>query len=229
MLIVTDDTLVNPSALETSSLPKKFLGRVVLLPRGAGVWIWLRLIVEVQLLRFLVTLLPFLMAPLVFHNLALPVMEAPALMLMWVAVVELKVLRPSKSSRARAVTEDEAARRLDTLSFRARACLRQVAARHEIAEGQLRLVIEQSELARIRPLTLVSVQTETPQPRLPPLDAKDRAVLLQGLFDADFTERDLLSVNHRDNVYLRDIVQEARAVSSHARLAAYLERREAVL
>jgi hypothetical protein len=95
-----------------------------------------------------------------------------------------------------------------------------------MSEGVLRLVVEQSELARVAPLTLVSVQTDQPKPRLLSLDAADRAVLA-GLFDADLTERDLLAVNHRDDLYVRDIAQEARAVSAHARLAALLENREA--
>lgn len=227
MLIVTDATLVNRGVLETRSLPKKFLGRVMLVPRGAGPRVWLRLVVEIQALRYMVTLLPFALAPIVFRDLALPVMQAPALMLVVVAIVELKVLRLSKSAQARAVTADEAARRLDTLAFRARACLRRIAARHDMEEGQLRLVIEQSELARIPPLTLVSVQTETPEPHLTALDATDRAVLRDGLFDAAFTERDLQLVNHRDDVYLRDVAQETRAISAHSRLAAFLDKRGA--
>ena len=225
MLILTNATMLNPGALEASSLPKKFLGRVMVLPRGAGPGTWLRLIVEVQALRYLVTLMPFGLAPFFFRSLAMPVMEAPALMLMWVSVVELRVLRLSKKARKNAVTADEAARRLDILAFRAKACLRRIAARHEMAEGELRLVIEQSELARIRPLTLVTVQTETPEPHLPPLDATDRAVLRDGLFDAEFTEHDLLLVNHNEDVYLRDIAQEARAVSAQGRMAAFLEKR----
>ena len=44
--------------------------------------VWVRLIAEVQVLRYVLALLPFLMAPLMFSNLAMPVMEAPALMLM---------------------------------------------------------------------------------------------------------------------------------------------------
>ncbi len=225
VLIITDATLLNPGVLETRSLPKKFPGRAVSLPRGAGLLVWMRLIVEVQALRYLVALLPFALAPVFFRNLAMPVMEAPALMLVWVSVIELRVLRLSKAARAAVVSEDEAALRLDILFFRAKACLRRIAARHDMAEGELRLVIEQSELARIRPPTLISVQTETPDPHLPALDATDRSVLHEGLFDAGFTERDLLSVNHREDVCLRDIVQEARAVSAHGRMAAFLEKR----
>lgn len=227
MLIVTHPTLVNPGILETRGLPKKFFGRAMPLPRGHGVRIWVRLLVEVQLLRYTVTLTPFIVPPLVFRDLATQVMQAPALMVILVAVVELKVLRLSPVARDRAVPADEADRRRDTLAFRARACLRRIAARHDVTEGELRLVIEQSELARLPPLTLVSVQTDSPKPHILSLDDEDRAALAAGLFDADFTERDLLALNHRDSTYLRDIAQEARAVSAHARLAARLDKRAA--
>jgi hypothetical protein len=150
-------------------------------------------------------------------------MQAPALMVMLVVLVELKVLRLTASARAAEVGPDEAARRLDTLGFRARACLRRIAARHDIRDGALRLVVEQSELARVPPLTLVSVQSDTPGPHVLPLDPEDRELLRTGLFDADLSERDLLAVNHRDSLYIREIAQEARAVSAHARLAALLE------
>jgi hypothetical protein len=226
MLIVTDATIANARVLETRSLPKKFLGRVQLVPKGAGLSLWARMIVEIQILRYLGALLPFVVIPLMSRDLALPVTQAPLAMLVVIALVELKVLRLSKAARAGLVDADEAARRLDTLAFRARAALRRIAARQGIAEGQLRLVVEQSELARIAPLTLVSVQTDRPAPRLLPLDAQDRAAL-DGLFDAALTEADLLAVNHRDDRYIRDIAQEARAVSAHARLAAALEKRGA--
>jgi hypothetical protein len=224
MLIITEATISNRAVLETRSLPRKFLGRVQLVPRRAGVGLWLRLIVEIQLLRYLAALLPFVIMPLVARDTAAPIMQAPLAMVVVIGLVEMKVLRLSKAGRARAVDADTAARRLDALAFRAKAALRKIAARQGITEGDLRLVIEQSELARIAPLTLVSVQTDRPAPRLLSLDATDRAILAD-LFDADLTERDLLAVNHRDDLYIRDIAQEARAVSAHARLAAALEKR----
>lgn len=227
MLIVTDTTITNRSALETRSLPKKFLGRVQLVPQRGGAGLWLRLIVEMQLVRYLSALLPFVAIPLMSRDLALPVTQAPLAMLVVIAVVEMKVLRLSKAGRARAVDADEAARRLDTLVFRGRAALRKIAARQGIADGEVRLVVEQSELARIAPLTLVSVQTDRPGPRLLSLDEGDRAALAE-LFAEGLSERDLLAVNHRDDLYIRDIAQEARAVSAHARLAAYLEKQEAL-
>jgi len=227
MLIVTYATLLNPGILETRGLPKKFFGRAMPLPRRHGIGIWSRLLVEVQLLRYTVTLMPFIVPPLVFRDLATQVMQAPALMVILVAVVELKVLRLSPAARDRTIPADAADRRRDTLAFRARACLRRIAARHDLTDGELRLVVEQSELARLPPLTLVSVQTDSPKPQVLSLDDEDRAVLGAGLFDADFTERDLLALNHRDSTYLRDIAQDARAVSAHARLAARLDKRAA--
>lgn len=227
MLIVTHATIANRAALETASLPKKFLGRVPLVPRAAGAALWLRLAAEIQILRYLAALAPFVALPLAFRDLALPISQAPLLMLIVLVLVEMRVLRLSKAARARAVDPDEAARRLDRLAFRARAVLRGIAARHGLAEGQLRLVVEQSELARIPPLTLVSVQTDTPAPRLLALDPVDLQALRAGLFDAELTEADLLAVNHRDDLYVRDIAQEARAVSAHARLAALIERQAA--
>ena len=222
MLIVTDATIVNQGVLETRSLPKRFFGRFVLIPRWGGPGLWLRLIAEFQFLRYMLALSPFMLVPLMRRDMALVISQAPLAMLIVIAFVELRVLRLSKATRAKQVTPDEAGRRLDALAFRGRACLRDIAARQGITEGELRLVVEQSELARLPPLTLVSVQTDRPEPRLLTLSTEDRAILQAGLFDADLTERDLLAVNHRDTLYLREIVQEARAVSAHARLAAAL-------
>lgn len=227
MLIVTKATILNRGALDTRSLPRRFMGRAMLFPRTASLGLWLRFIVEIQILRYLTALMPFMLVPLMRRDLALTISQAPLIMLIVIGLVEMRLLRLSKSARARQVTAEEAGRRLDILTFRARACLRRIAARHDLTEGELRLVVEQSELARIPPLTLVSVQTDRPEPHLMALDAEDRAILRDGLFDAEFTERDLLAVNHRDTQYLRDIAQEARAVSAHARLAALLDRRVA--
>lgn len=222
MLIVTDATILNRAVLETGSLPRRFFGRTILIPRRASLGLWLRLIAEFQVLRYLLALAPFMVIPLLRRDMALAIAQAPVLMLLVIAVIELRVLGLSKAARARQVTPDEAGRRLDALVFRARACLRDIAARQGITEGELHLVIEQSELARLAPLTLVSVQTDRPAPHVLRLSPEDRASLRAGLFDADLTERDLLAVNHRDRLYLRDITQEARAVSAHARLAAAL-------
>lgn len=226
MIIVSPSTISNSKVLETRTVPKKMLGRIALYPKAAGWRIWARLIVEVQLLRYLLALLPFAGIPFMRNDLALPITQAPIAMLMVIGVVEMRGLRYSKKERARRVDDDEAARRLDQLAFRARAILRKIAARHGLSEGTLHLVMEQSELARIPPLTLVSVQTDTPTPHLLSLDAADREAIDTGLFDSDFDERALAAVNQKEEVFLRDVAQEARGVSAHARLSALLDQRK---
>ncbi len=96
MLILTNATMWNPGVLETRSLPKKFLGRVLVLPLNPGFRTWARLTVELQPLRFLVTLLPFAVAPMMSRDLAVPVMQAPALMLILVFLVEMKLAAPCR-------------------------------------------------------------------------------------------------------------------------------------
>jgi hypothetical protein len=225
MLIVAPQTISNAGVLETRSLPKKFFGRVQLFPKGAGPGLWARLILEIQFLRYMAALVPFIAIPFLSSDLALPVTQAPVAMVLVIAVVELKVLRLSDRARERLLTEDEAARRVDAFTFRARAALRRIAARKGIAEGELMLVAEQSELARVTPLTLVSVQSAVPGPHVMDLDVEDRAILQDTLFDADLTERMLHEANMREGQPIREVRIEARSVSAHARLAAALKDR----
>ena len=114
------------------------------------------------------------------------------------------------------------AERLDLLRFRATAVLTRIAARHPDRAGLLHLVVEQSELARVTPLTLVSVQTDTPGPALLDLDPADRAIIVEGLFTEGLTERDLHLANMRENVFVRDVAFDTRGVSAHARLSALM-------
>jgi len=227
MLIVAPRTIANAGVLETRSLPKKFFGRVQLVPKGAGLGLWARLILEIQFLRYIAALVPFIAFPFMSNDLALPVTQAPLAMVLVIAVVEMRVLRLSDRARERLVSEDDAARRLDAFAFRARAALRRIAARHGIAEGEILLVAEQSELARVPPLTLVSVQSAVPEPHVLDLDAEDRAILEETLFDGDLTERMLHDVNMREGQPIREVRIEARSVSAHARLAAALKARDA--
>ncbi|ETX29369.1 hypothetical protein [Roseivivax isoporae] len=223
MFVVTRATLLNPAVLETRSLPRRFLGRAMPLPRRGGAGLWARLLFEAQFLRYVGALLPFVAPMLVWPSLAMPIAQAPLAMVVVLAAVEMKVLRLSDVRRATLIPADEAARRSDLFAWRARACLRRIAARQGLEEGRLHLVVEQSELARVPPLTLVSVQAAHPAPRLLDLDDADRAVLA-GLFDADLTERDLHAVHLREGAFLREVPLEARSVSAHARLAAWIDR-----
>ena len=225
MFVLTQDTLLNPAILETRSLPRRFLGRVMPFPRrGASRGFVARLIFEMQLLRYFVSLVPFVIAMLIWPRFAAPLAQAPLAMVVMIAFVEVKLLRYSERKRAGLMSDAEADRVLDLLRFRARDILARLAARRDLAQGSLHLVIEQSDMARVPPLTLVSVQGAQPTPHVLALDAGDRA-LLGALFDADLSERDLLRVNQRSQTFLRDIAFEARGVTAHARLAAALDRK----
>ncbi|MEX3016045.1 hypothetical protein [Gymnodinialimonas hymeniacidonis] len=222
MIILSPQTVANAGALETRSLPKKIIGRVQILPRNASLGTWLRLLFEMQFLRYCAALFPFLVPILISRDLALPVMQAPLAMILVIGVIELKVLRLPDSARARLMPEEEADRILDAFAFRAKSLLRRIAARRGIAEGDLRLVAEQSEMARVAPLTFVSVQSATPSPHIVPLDAEDRTIL-DDLFDDTLTERDLHRAQLRKEQHIQDVRIEATGVSAHARLSAWMD------
>jgi hypothetical protein len=225
MFIITPATVLSPGTLETRNIPKRFFGRVLIMPRrGAGPGLWLRLLVEMQFLRYMTALLPFIVVMIMSRDMAAPIMQAPIAMFLFIAIVEMKGLRLSDKGRARLMDGDEAARRLDLLQFRARAVLREVAARKGLDAGALHLVVEQSELARIPALTFVSVQTDQPKPHVMDLDAGDRAAITDGLFGGGFSERDLHRVNMFQDNFLRNIRLEARGVTAHARLAAWIDK-----
>lgn len=225
LFVLTPETVMNPAALKTGSVPRKHLHRVAILPRReGGLGLTLRLIAENEPLRYILALTPFIAPMLIWQDMALPISQAPLLMIMLVGFIELRVLRIPKHKREKVTSETAAAQTLDTLAFRARQVLAQIAARRPETEGEMMLVVEQSELAGIAPLTLVSVQTAHPRPRVIDLDAEDRAVIRAGLFVEGFTERALHKANIRQNEFLRSIAFDLRGVSGHARLDALLAR-----
>ncbi len=226
MIVVSPETVWNPGVLETRAVPKRIFGRVMILPRRAGWAEVVRLLFEVQVLRFTAALLPFVVAMFVWPHLALPIAQAPVAMVIAIGFVELKVFRMTDAARARIMGEDEAARVLDLLRFRATAILRKIAAGRDMDAGELTLVVEQSELARVWPLTLVSLQRGLPDPEVLSLGAHERE-LLDGLFDADLTERDLQKANLLESETVRVVGFDARSVSAHARLAARLRAKAA--
>ncbi|MEJ6392040.1 hypothetical protein V8J82_02170 [Gymnodinialimonas sp. 2305UL16-5] len=223
MFIVSHKTLLNPGVLETRSLPKKFFGRVQLLPRKGRLGLWLRLIFEMQMVRYMGALLPFLVLPLMSRDLAQPVTQAPLAMLIVIAFVELKVLRLSEGARERLMSKPEAERIVDAFAFRAKTALRRLAARRELEVGQLVLVAEQSELARVAPLTLISIQTDTPRPQVMDLSEGDQAYL-SDVFDETLTEKDLQNANLRLGISVQEVSIETKAISAHARLTAWMDR-----
>ncbi|SHH75456.1 hypothetical protein [Marivita hallyeonensis] len=224
VFILTPDTVLNPKALETGSVPRKVLHRIAFLPRGGGLGLIARVIMENEPLRYFIALSPFVIAMFIWRDLALPISQAPVAMIIVIGFFEMKVLRMSPEKRAKLMSEDDADRVLDMFRYRARQVLSKIAAHRQQRSGELMLVVEQSELAHVTPLTLVSLQTSNGKPRILELDGIEQTLLKSDLFDDAFTVRDLHRANLREDVFLRSERFDTRGVSGHARLAAILDR-----
>lgn len=225
MIIVSPSTIWNSSGLETRAIPKRVLGRITILPHsGLRAGTLLRLIFEVQVLRYVLPLAPFVIAMFVWPHLALPIAQAPILMMMVVAFFEMRMLAVRHEDREKLITDSEMASTLDALRFNATRLLTRLAARRGMADGELLLVIEQSQLARVAPLTLVSIQQREPAPEVLALDADEQRMIREGLFDAQLTERKLHLIGLRENETLRTISLNAATISAHARMTALLGR-----
>jgi len=225
MFVVTRDTVLNPSALQMRSLPRRFLGRVTLWPARAGAGLWLRVVLEVEIWRYLLALAPFAVAAVVWPDYAIGIAQAPLPMLIVLYLVEIRVLRVPRERRAALMERAEIDRGLDLLRTRAVQILTRIAAGRGIAEGALHLVIEQSDMWRVPPLTYVSVQSEA-GPAILDLVPEERALIADTLFQPPLTEARLLRLNVADGTHLRDIAFEAGRVSAHARLAALMGKAE---
>lgn len=222
MFIVTPDTVLNPSALEARHLPRRFLGRVTLIPwRGAGAGLVARMVFEMELLRYLGALLPFGVAALVWQESALAIAQAPLLMFLVVYGVEMRFLRVPPARRAALIDPAEADRALDMLRARSLGILTRIAARRGLTSGEVRLVVEQSDLARIAPLSLVSVQSDD-GPQVLRLDADEVALIRDTLFAAPLTERQVHRVTLARNAPVHETLLDVRGISAHARLAAMM-------
>ncbi|MEM6588402.1 MAG: hypothetical protein AAF641_08150 [Pseudomonadota bacterium] len=224
LFVLSPDTVWNPSVLDFPTAPRKILERRMILPRRDVTWGFVfRAIFESQILRFVIALLPFGIAAVIWPGAALPISQAPVVMLAAIGIIELRVLRIPRDKRKEMTTKAEAARALDTLNFRGRRILAQLAAARGIETGTIFLVVEQSDMVRVPPMTIVSLQLDEGKSRLVPLTAEERAIIRKGLFDEDFTESHLFLANQREGVSFRSVAFEARGVSAHARLAAFLE------
>jgi hypothetical protein len=222
VFVLSPRTVYNPKALETGSVPRKVLHRIAFLPRRAGLGLIARVIMENEPLRYFIALSPFVAAMFVWRDLALPISQAPLAMIIVIGFFEMKVLRISSEKRETLMSEDDVARTLDMLNYRARQVLSAIAAHRGQTRGELMLVVEQSELARVTPLTLVSLQTSEGKPRILDLDAVEHELIETGLFDQTFTARQLHTANLRQDTYLRSVQFDTRGVSGHARMAALL-------
>lgn len=222
MLIVTHATVRNPAILRVRQLPRKFFGRVTVWPKGrVSMRLFLRIVVEFQWLRYTVALLPLVIIGLIWNGLALPLAQAPIVMLIVIWWIEMRVLRVPGKRRARLIDGAAADRALDTLRVQARAALTQIAAGRKMRTGQLHLVVEQSDLSLMAPLTYVSVQSDD-GPEVLALDPAEQQIIRDTLFQPPLDERLLHRVNQAQNLFLRDVTFDARGVSAHARLDAAL-------
>ena len=222
ILYAAPSRVLNTAVLEITAPPRKFLGRGFgIVPRGtvtkAGFW---RLVAEFQLLRYLVALTPFPVAMFVWPHLALPISQAPLLMFLLVYLVESRVLAIPREARKTLIGEVEAARALDTFRVRGAAILSRIAAGRGLFHGELHLAVEQSELARVAPLTVVSVQLSGPPAEVLDLTGGEIAMVERELFAEGLDERLLHRVNLAQNVFLRSVAFDASTVSAHARLEA---------
>lgn len=220
MFIVSPATVWNGGALEMRQVPRRIFGRVTLVPRrGLPLRLVWRLIFETQILRYLLSLTPFVLAVLIWQEHALAIAQAPLIMVLVIYGLESFLFRIPKERRAGLIDRAEAERGLDLLQVRAIRILTRVAAGRGLTDGRLHLVIEQSALARIAPLTYVSVQSET-GPEVISLTRAEEQLIRSLLFEPPFSERLLQQINLSENVFLRDIALDARQISAHARLAA---------
>jgi hypothetical protein len=228
MLFVLDPgAITNPATLRVGRVPHHVLGRpFAIRPRGGPLAAaWWRLLIELSLTRYVIALAPFPIAMAIWPELALPISQAPILMFGIVLFVETSVLSVPTPERRRALIDpDDAARGHDLLRARGRDLLVRIAARRNLSEGALHLVVEQSPMARVTPFTIVSVQHEAAAAAFLDLDDAEAALVREGLFDGELTERLLQRINLAENRFLRSVALDARAVSAHARLAALADR-----
>ncbi len=208
------------------------MGRAqTVLPRGlvADRTFW-RILLEYPFLRYAIVLFPIPVAILVWPHLALPISGAPLLMFLLVLYVEGNVLSVPTAARRRALIDAaEADRGLDLLAVRARAALTRIAAGRGMAAGRLTLVIEQSPMAAMPPLTLASLRDEAGT--ILPLSATEAADIRGILDPAPGPGRLDARLLHRINLSraetLRAFALDAAAIPAHARLAAMARARQA--
>jgi len=91
------------------------------------------------------------------------------------------------------------------------------------------MVIEQSELGRVPPLTLVSVQLDAEDREVRDLDKETRALISDTLFQGQASEAALQRVTLRSKKNLHSFAIDVAGISAHARMAALTPARPAQL
>lgn len=221
MFIVAPGTIWNPSVLETRELPRRIFGYIRIRPRHAPFRLRLRIAFESEVLRYSAALLPFAAAAAIWPEYSIAIAQAPLPMFFVVYLVEMRLLRGSAEKRASLATRAEIDRAMDTFRSRARAILTRIAAGRGLTAGALHLVVEQSDMGRIAPLTYVSVQSEE-GPEVLDLSEDEQNLVKRDLFVPPLTESEFHRINSADNTYLRSERVEPRTLSAHARMAALL-------
>jgi hypothetical protein len=230
IFVLSRQTVANASVLEMRSAPKRLLSLgVTVWPKGLfRTGLFWRVLFEKSLPRYVLALLPFPVLIFARPDWSLGLSQAPLAMFAFVLIVESYVLSiPSPEKRRKLATQTEIAQMGDLLLVRARRALSTIAANRGLTVGALHLVIEQSGMIRIPPLTQVSVQTDGDAPAFVDLSAQEREDLTATLFDDDLTEHDLRRVNLAENTQLRCFTFDPRDVSAHARLQARAAARSA--
>ncbi len=229
--IVTPSTVRNPARLNLKRVASQMLGRGFrVIPRGTGTGrVFWRILFDQAPFRYFLALSPFPIAMIIRPDLALAISQAPLLMFAMIVLIESSVLSISTpAKRRRLIDAAEADRGLDVLRQRGADALSRIAAGRGMQTDRLHLVVEQSGLARVPVLTLLSVQREADRPGARPdlldLDAAERTMLLDRIFDDAFSEALLHTINLYENKFVRDIPFEATAVTAHARLMAMAAR-----
>lgn len=225
--VVTPGSVASAASLDISSVPRALLWRgLALLPfRQWGSRLFWRMVFEQSLPRYLIALIPFPIAMILRPDLALPIAQAPLFMFALVYIVETRVLTVDSPERRRALMDKAGVERMDdAFAVRARGVLTRLLAARDQREGRFHLVVEQSPLVKVAPLTLVSVQSETPAGVLE-LSGDERALLRDALFDDGLAEEDLHLAMVASNTFLRSADLDAGAISGHARLAAMAQAR----
>ena len=222
IFILAPSTMINRWALKARRLPGLMLTDVRPWPR----WLVLsptfwRMAIEPHMVRNGAAVLPVPAAILFAPDLVQASLALSPVLLALVLFAEGDLL----PVRAKAGESDNAQRLLDLLNQRGRQVLTRIAAERGIARGKLRLVLEQSALARLPAITLVSIQSEADGGVLDLTRAEQRMVR-ERLFAPGLTEAELKRVNIVERKLVREIVIEAQSVSAHARLAAAARRAE---
>lgn len=220
LFVVTPQTVWSTAPLGTGRPDRPLMGRasMVLPARLLGARVFWRILLEYPFVRYAIVLFPIPVAMFVWPELALPISGAPLLMFLVVLWVEGNVLSVPTAARRRALMDRaEVDRGLDLLRERMRAAVTRIAAGRGMASGALTLVIEQSPMAAIPPLTLASLRDETGRVlALSPAEVAE----VRGVLEGDLDARRLHRMNLADNTMLRAVTVEAAAISAHARLAA---------